>query len=38
MLYLVQLGDRSIQPSEIFDHYHDDHKKNVDAWFKRIEK
>ncbi len=36
--YLVSLDNQRIQPGEFFDHFHDDHEQDVQAWLARIEK
>lgn len=36
--YFVCLNDQRIQPGYIFDHFHDDHEKDVLAWLKKIKK
>lgn len=34
--YLVRLGDQSTQPGYIFDHFHEDHEQDVDAWLEKV--
>lgn len=36
--YFVCLGEQRVQPGYIFDHFHEDHEQDVQAWLKRIEK
>ena len=36
--YFVELGDQRLQTGEIFEHYHEDHEKDLEAWLMRIEK
>jgi hypothetical protein len=35
--YLVWLGDRRVQPGELFDHFRDDHEAEIRAWLARAE-
>lgn len=35
--HLVWVNDQRFQPGEFFDHFHDDHKPDVQAWLARIE-
>ena len=34
--YLVCLGDQRVEAGEFFDHYHDQHERDVQAWLERI--
>lgn len=35
--YFVLSGEQRIQPGYIFDHFHDDHEQDVQAWLARME-
>jgi hypothetical protein len=36
--YFVWLGDQRVQPGEFFDHLHNDHEPDMQAWLARVEK
>lgn len=36
--YLVWVSNKRFEVGEFFDHFHDDHEPDVNAWLQRIEK